>query len=597
MAVDGVENNAAGADTSTQNGAANGAVANGGAVVGAPARAVPSADERARKRAAALKFTDDGRPATLAELGDERRELSKNERIKLEKPGPKVWDDVVERYAKEGFSAIEEDDFERFKWIGFYQQRPKDGHFMMRIKLPGGWVTNEQLRVISRMAGDYARGIADISTRQAFQMHWLTVDQFPDIMDRLETVDLGVKKGYFGACGDICRNIVSNPLTGLDAEDVLDPTDFVWEASQYFSSHPDYADLPRKYKVGIFGHRSSGQVEINCMSFYGVKRSDGRVGYGVTVGGGLSTEPFIAQDLDVWVAPEQALATMEAITRLYRDHGYRKNRKHARLKYLMADWGAEKMRNGIEEILGYKLEDAEEQPKVKGYEDKLGVFPQKQDGLSFIGVPVVGGRLRTEQLDVIADLAQQYGSGDIRLTVMQNFYIPNIKNEDVEAVTTRLAEIGLPVEVSAIKRGIVACTGIEFCNLAVTETKQRAGNIVQMLDQGVKWEDSEFFRINVNGCPNSCGQHWLADVGLQGCTKKVDGELKEHFDVFLGGALGTNHQSGGARYNRRIKRLMAEEVAPAIQAMIGAYKAKKQDGESFTDFVARHSDEELAEMF
>jgi sulfite reductase beta subunit-like hemoprotein len=180
---------------------------------------------------------------------------------------------------------------------------------------------------------------------------------------------------------------------------------------------------------------------------------------------------------------------------------------------------------------------------------------------------------------------------------MQNFYIPNIKNEDVAAVVARLNEIDLPVEVSAIKRGIVACTGIEFCNLAVTETKQRAGNIVQMLDAGVKWDDSEFFRINVNGCPNSCGQHWLADVGLQGCTKKVDGELKEHFDVFLGGALGTNHQSGGARYNRRIKRLVAEEVAPAIQQMIGSYKSSKQDGESFTDFVARHSDEELAEMF
>ena len=561
-------------------------------------KAKPVVDVAAREglRAAKNKFMDDGRPATMAAIGDERRDLTANERIKMEKPGPAVWKDIVERYQTGGFESIDPDDFERFKWVGIYQQRPKDGYFMIRLKLPGGWVNNERLRVISGLARDYGRGIADISTRQAFQMHWLKIEDVPDIMDRLETVDLGVKKGYFGACGDICRNIVGSPLNGIDPSDVIDPAELVQEASLYLANNPEYADLPRKFKIGVFGHRGGGQCEINCLAFYGVKRSDGEVGYGVMAGGGLSTEPHIAQDLNVFVKPEQALQVMEAITRIYRDHGYRKNRKHARMKYLVADWGAAKLREEVEKVIGYALADGQPQPHAKGYEDKLGVHDQLQAGLQWIGVPVVAGRLTNQQLDSIADIAQEFGSGEIRLTVMQSFYLVNVPRDNVPRVLAALAAIGLPVEnVSAVTRGVVACTGIEFCNLAVTETKDRAKNIVQMLDKGVKWEASEFFRINVNGCPNSCGQHWIADVGLQGCTKKVDGELKEHFDVFLGGALGHN-QSGDARFNRRIKRLPAEEVTPAIARTIEHFKSKRQGEESFADFCARHTDEELAEM-
>lgn len=553
----------------------------------------PNARERAgTSRAAKLKFADDGRPATLAAMGDDRRDLNNSERIKLEKPGPKVWDDVVQRYAEGGFASIEADDLERFKWIGVYQQRPKDGHFMLRMKLPGGWLNNEQARIVAGLARDYARGIADITTRQTFQMHWLTIDMFPDIMARLGTVGLGVNEGFFGACGDICRNIVSSPITGLDPADVIDPTPFVLEANRYFSKHPDYADLPRKFKVGIFGHRSGGQCEINCLAFYGVRRGDGSTGYGMMAGGGLSTEPHLSKDLGIFLKPEETLKVMEAITRIYRDHGYRKSRKHARLKYLVADWGVDKVRAEIEKIVGYKLTGAEPQPPVKGYEDKLGVYAQKQEGLSFVGVPVVAGRVTDEQLFAIADLAQEFGTGDIRLTVMQSFYIINVPNEKIPALLEKLDNIGFPVEASPIRKGVVACTGIEFCNLAVTETKARAGNIVQLLDQSVKWTDSEFFRINVNGCPNSCGQHWIADVGLQGCTKKIDGQLVEHYDVFLGGALGTD-----ARFNRRIKRITADEVAPAVERLMASYKSSKQSDESFPAWVERHSDEELEVLF
>jgi ferredoxin-nitrite reductase len=577
--------------SSLENGAASATVENA-STNGAPASGAAKTGFDPKSRHAKLKLTDDGRLATLKELGDERATLTKNERLKLEKPGPAVWKDIIERYASQGFDSIEEDDFERFKWIGFYQQRPKDGHFMLRLKVPGGRLTNDQLRMFAGIVHDYARGVADITTRQTFQVHWLTIDQAPDIMERMGKVGLGVLAGLFGPCGDICRNIVSSPLAGIDPEEVIDVRALVDEASTYFSSHPDFADMPRKYKVGIFGHRSAGQCEVNCTSIYGVKRADGEVGYGVTVGGGLSTEPHLAQDLGVFVKPEQAMQVLEGINAIFRDYGYRKSRKHARFKYLIADWGVEKTRTVLEdEYLGYKLPDAEPIGDFSGYEDKLGIYPQK-DGKFFVGVPVVTGRVTADQLDAIADIAQEYGDGEIRLTVMQSFYIPNVAEENTQAVASRLAAIGLPLDVSGIQRGVVACTGIEFCNLAVVETKARAKNIVNLLDEGVKWNNSEFFRINVNGCPNSCGQHWIADVGLQGCTKKIDGQLVEHFDFFLGGGLGSN-----ANYNKRVKRLPAEEVAPAIQKLINVYETGKQNGESFKDFINRQSEEELEALF
>ena len=384
--------------------------------------------DRASLRTAKLKLTEDGRPATLAEVGDGRAEFSRNERLKLEKAAPLVWNDIVENYAKNGFDAITEDDMERFKWVGVYQQKPKDGHFMMRLKIVGGIVPTAQLRGISNIARTYCDAIADITTRQTYQMHWFTIDQMPAVMDDLEAIGLGVKAGLFGACGDICRNIVTSPLNNIETAQVIDPTDFFTEANYYFSSTPEYADLPRKFKVGIFGHRAGGQCEINDLSFYGVAREDGKTGYGVMIGGGLSTEPHIAQDMGVFVAPEEAMTVMEAIIRIYRDHGYRKSRKHARVKYLVADWGAAKYREEVEKVVGYKLTDAEKMPtNVRGYEDHYGIHPQLQDGLSFVGVPVAGGRVNSDQWDAIADVADEFGSGEIRLTVMQSFIFPTSK--------------------------------------------------------------------------------------------------------------------------------------------------------------------------
>ena len=549
--------------------------------------------DRASLRTAKLKLTEDGRPATLAEVGDGRAEFSRNERLKLEKAAPLVWNDIVENYAKNGFDAITEDDMERFKWVGVYQQKPKDGHFMMRLKIVGGIVPTHQLRGISNIARTYCDAIADITTRQTYQMHWFTIDQMPAVMDDLEKIGLGVKAGLFGACGDICRNIVTSPLNNIETAQVIDPTDFFTEANYYFSSTPEYADLPRKFKVAIVGHRSGGQCEINDLSFYGVAREDGTTGYGVMIGGGLSTEPHIAQDMGVFIAPEEAMTVMEAIIRIYRDHGYRKSRKHARVKYLVADWGAAKYREEVEKVVGYQLTDAETMPtNVRGYEDHYGIHAQLQDGLSFVGVPVAGGRVSSDQWDAIADIADEFGSGEIRLTVMQSFYIPNVKNEDAQTVVEKIEALGLPVNVSPIRSGMVACTGIQYCNLAVTETKNRAIATVKWLDENTKFDAAEHLRVNFNGCPNSCGQHWIADIGLQGSQKKVDGVLKEHFDVFLGGKLGTD-----ARFNRRIKRIDADDVPVAIKKLTEIYQAQRSEGEAFAEWVEKQTDEELELLF
>jgi len=541
------------------------------------------------RRMAALKFTDDGRPATLAALGDDRRDLNKEERIKLEMHPFDVWKNVVERYMIEGFDSISDDDMVRFKWYGIYQQRPKTGHFMMRLKVPGGSMNVPQLREVASMSRKHARGFADITTRQDIQVHWLTIEVMPEVVEGLAQVGLTT----LGACGDVTRNVVSSPLAGIDPDEVINPLPLVNEVTELFAGNREYADLPRKHKMLITGNRAMGQVEIQEIALYGMKRrDDGSVGFHCVVGGGLSTEPHLGQNLGIFITPEETVKVLEMITRIYRDYGYRRNRKHARLKYLVADWGAAKFRATLEEHLGYKLRDAEPEEQVwPGYEDRLGVYPQPQQGLSYIGVPVVAGRISSDQIDEVANLSEEFGSGEVRLTIMQNLYLINIPNEKVETVLARLRATGLEVNVSAVTRGAVACTGIEFCNLAVTETKERAKKIVQVLDSKVNWRESEFFRINVNGCPNSCGQHWIADVGLQGASKKVDGQLVEHFDVFLGGTLGSK-----AGFNRRIKRVTAEEVPDAMQRVIEHYQAHREGVETFADFCARHSDEELEAM-
>ncbi|MDX1932473.1 MAG: hypothetical protein SFU56_07695 [Capsulimonadales bacterium] len=513
--------------------------------------------------------------------------MNKVEKIKQEKDGLDVWADVL-RYAADGYAAIAEDDFVRMRWYGIYQQRPNEGHFMMRIKLPGGIVTAEQLRVIADLTEQYARGIADVTTRQTFQWHWLTIHDFPDIVDRLNRVGITT----MGACGDIPRNLVSCPIAGLHPEEYLDCRPAIRDIHQLFVGNKEFSNLPRKYKLSVSADpEQCVQPEIHDFSLIGVPNEKlGIAGYGLRVGGGLSTQPHFGPWIDAFFLPEQAVDVARAVTAIFRDFGYREKRTHARLKFLVADWGPEKFKEKLVEYLGY-----EPHPGVPDhsppnlYRDHVGVHRQKQKGLNWIGLTVLTGRVRGEQLKNLAEIADKYAGGEIRTTHMQNLLLPNVPDENLPAALDALKASDFRWEAHSVRRGAIACTGNEFCNLAITETKARMIGIVNHLENRVAFDRN--LRINMTGCPNSCAQHSVGDIGLQGCKARVPGQAEqvEAYDIHLGGALGRNRS-----FTRAIHRKVpAEKVQFALENLLQAFNRTHNDGEEFNDWVRRHTDAEL----
>lgn len=512
--------------------------------------------------------------------------LSKQEEIKKRKDGLEVWDDIL-RYAEKGFDAITPDDFYLMRWYGVYQQIPKAGHFMMRIKIPGGIYNSQQLRAIAKITNERGRGLIDVTTRQTFQWHWLTVEDFPAIVEELKAVGISP----IGACGDIARNVVGCAVAGLNPDELLDTRPATDAIHEHFLGNSEYSNLPRKYKLSVCGcPEQCVQPEIHCFSLVGVRdEATGEAGYGLRVGGGLSTQPHFGQWLDMFFTPEQALDAAIAVTKLYRDHGFRERRTHARLKFLVADWGAEKVRETLVGYLGYdpKRGVADKEPENL-FRDHVGVFQQKQAGLNWIGLSVLNGRTSGDQLMALADIADEFGSGEIRNSHMQNILLPNVPDEKLEAAKSALKAIGFSWEGHAIRRGAIACTGNEFCNLAITETKQRMTQIVTHLETRVPFDRN--LRINMNGCPNGCAQHAVGDIGLQGCkARTASGEQVEAYDIHLGGRLGKNRSFTHAIH----RKVPADLVAPAIENLLTTFNASAQPGEEFNEFVARHTDEEL----
>jgi sulfite reductase beta subunit-like hemoprotein len=512
--------------------------------------------------------------------------MNKVEKIKQEKDGLDVWKDVLQ-YAQSGFSAIPDDDFVRMRWYGIYQQRPNEGHFMMRIKLPGGIATNEQLRVIASITGQYARGIADVTTRQTFQWHWLTIHDFPDIISRLQAVGITTA----GACGDIPRNLVSCPVAGLHPDEVFDVRPEIQAIHDYLAGNKEFSNLPRKYKLSVTGCPDQCcQPEIHDFSLVAVvDPTTGEKGYGLRVGGGLSTQPHFAPWIDVFFTPAQAVDAARAVTTIFRDYGYREKRTHARLKYLVSDWGPEKFKEKLIEVLGYTPKPGvPDDSPGNTYRDHVGVHPQKQGGLNFIGLSVLTGRVSGQQLHQLADIAEKFGSGEIRTTHMQNILLPDVPTENIVAAQEALAAAGFDWGGHSIRRGAIACTGIEFCNLAITETKGRMIQIVSHLEKRVPFDRN--IRINMNGCPNSCAQHHVGDIGLQGCKARVStGEQVEAYDIHLGGALGKNRS-----FTRAIHRKVpADKVQYAIENLLSVFNETQRDGEEFNTWVRRHDDAQL----
>lgn len=519
------------------------------------------------------------------------------EAIKKEKDGLDVIHDI-RRYASEGFATIDPKDFPLFRWYGLYQQRPNEGHFMLRVKVPGGRLSTVQLREIGQIAIDHGRDLADITTRQTFQYHWLTIDKVPEVFERLQAVGIITA----GACGDITRNIVSCPVAGMDADEILDAQPLVEEMTTFMSTNKDFSNFPRKYKVSISGCGiHCAQPEINCLSFYGARRTaaDGNVeaGFGLMVGGGLSTRPFFGSDMRTFIRPDQVKRTMVAVSEIYRDAlALRQDRGRARLKFLLHDpkigIGAEKFREMLQEKLDFQLPESGPYPFPDQAEcDHLGIRRQKQDGLWYVGVGVRAGRLTGDKLKRIADLADEFSvEKQIRTTCKQNFIVPHVPEDKLEALKARLTELGLDWKPSVFKRALVSCTGTEFCNLAVTETKEVGRRVSRELE--ARFPDAtRNLRVHFSGCPNNCGQNAIADIGLRGGkTKGADGVMVEAFDILVGGGTGAQRAFGEVC----TKKFPSDTIATAIGNLYqGFIDWTADDTRTFYDYVNSHAPEQL----
>lgn len=511
------------------------------------------------------------------------------ERMKLEKDGLDVIHDIY-RYAKLGFDAITEEDFTLMKWYGVYRQKPKDsGYFMMRTKIPGGQLTGKQAIALSEIGDEFGHGLSDITTRQTIQYHWLRIEDIPPIFERLKQVDLITS----GACGDITRNVVSCPVSGINPHEILDSTPQMLEINEKLTNTKEFSNLPRKYKIGISGcHIHCHQPDINCLGLFGLVNANGQAGYGVKVGGGLSSAPHMAQVLPIWIEPEQAWPVSKAITEIYRDEGFRNKRNRARFKFLVADWGVERMTAELEANLGYALPHHEEFVFPKDQEtDHMGIHAQNEPGMNWVGINFPGGRLRNGLLAAVGNLAIKYsvpGKDRIRLTNKQNLLIPYIPDANVEALKSEMDSLGLVHTPSNFRKGCVSCTGIEFCNLAVAETKNRMIELVTQLETRSAWYKDKV-RVHFSGCPSSCGQHQIADIGFRGAKTKVDGKMVDAYDLFVGGRLGENR-----RFNELLKgKILATDVDVVIDGLLRAYSDGKQNEESLSEYFERSSKETL----
>jgi len=539
-----------------------------------------------------------------------REPLNKNEENKRNDDGLNVRQRIIDIYSRYGFDSIDPADLRgRFRWYGLYTQRrpgidggktailePEeldDRYFMMRIRIDGGQLDHDRLRVIADVSRRYARGTADVTDRQNIQLHWIEIENVPAIWEALESVGLSTTE----ACGDTPRVMLGCPLAGIDAGEIIDATPEIDEIGARYIGDPAFSNLPRKFKSSISGCAAQCAVhEINDVAFAGVLDGDGEPGYDLWVGGGLSTNPMIGQRLGTFVRPGQVPEVWAGVAGLFRDYGYRRLRHRARIKFLVADWGPERFREVLEkEYLGYALPDGPAPaPPRGGVRDHVGVHPQR-DGRYYVGFAPTVGRLSADALDVIADLAARYGSGRVRTTAEQKMVILDVPEASTGDLVAGLAAAGLPANPTAFRRHMMACTGIEFCKLAIVETKQRASDLIGELERRLPGFDAPV-TINVNGCPNSCARIQTADIGLKGSlVTGPDGRQVEGFQVHLGGSLngGDGTSSGFGRKLRGLKTT-ADELPDYVERVLRRFQAAREPGESFAAWTARADEGDLS---
>jgi sulfite reductase (ferredoxin) len=546
-------------------------------------------------------------PPPPAAPATKETKAQKAERLKLAKNPWEAWEEV-RQFAREGRAAVLPEWAEfYFKWWGVYTQGDgigvtggKDGvgkatdYFMMRIGLPNGLLTSHQLRVIGDLTKKYARNLADITTRQNIQLHWLTIEALPVVVEALTAIGLSPK----GACGDVLRNVTGCPLAGLDGHELIDASPLAVEVAGGLTANPEFYNLPRKFKVTVSGCPLwCSYPEINDVALTAIRREVNgleEIGYTLRVGGGLSTEPHIGVRIPAFIPQDKAFAVVEAVLRIFREQvELRENRTRARIKYLFMrhGWTAETMLEAIEAKLGYKLDPSPVEEDVVPddvYRDHIGITPQLQPGLSAVGASVMGGRLTGDQLIQLADLAEEFGDGNLRATIMQNIILVNVPNARTRDVVHRLGEIGLHVEVTPFWRGAIACTGTEFCKLAIAETKAFSKWLTSEMEERLPGFDQQI-KLHVTGCTNSCGQSWIADIGLEGKKIKKDGVMVDAFYFCVGGAVGKY-----AAIARQIGfRAAAEDCPEAIERLLRAYLAARNPGEDLRAYFSRTDDESL----
>ncbi len=508
------------------------------------------------------------------------------ERLKREKfPLDIVYD--IDELAQRNYLDISEEDMVRFQWYGLYQDKPKVGYFMLRIKAPSGILSAAQFRAIGELSIEYGRDYTELSTRQNVQLHWLQIKQFREVFSKLEAVGLT----SLGGCGDSVRNVTGCPVAGIDAEEAFDCRPELDEVVHYFLTDREYFDLPRKHKITISTCAAQCNApEINCVVFVGTRQNDVD-GFSLRLGGGLSSTPRIARDLEVFVPRSDVLPVARAVLDVWRtDLRYRLSRAKARLKFLVDDYGVEGVRAAIEKQLGHPLEPLLEVPCPVGSVDHVGVHPQKQTGLQYIGFPVFLGQVTGRQAVEIANLAEEFG-GDIRIARQQNFLLTNVPDDRVDEVIRRVGEIGFPLDVNAIRGTSVGCTGEPLCNYAVAQTKTKLAEIVTRLEERFGRE-VEGIKLGVDGCPHACAHHWVSDIGLQGTTARGDqaGHAKlEAYEIYLRGGLGEHAEIG----RPLLRRVPSDEAAAYVERLVAAYLSERQSSESFQSFAQRKSDEEL----
>jgi len=532
-------------------------------------------------------------------LGD-REPLNPNEEFKKEDNPLNVRERIETAYAAGGFDSIDKTDLRgRFRWWGLYTQREQgyDGtytgdenselleaeYFMLRVRSDGGALSAEALRTLGTISTEFARDTADISDRQNVQYHWIRVEDMPEIWRRLDGVGLDTTE----ACGDCPRVVLGSPLAGESLDEVLDATPAIEEIVRRYIGKPEYSNLPRKFKTAISGLQDVVH-EINDVSFVGVNHPEHGPGLDLWVGGGLSTNPMLAQRLGAWVPLAEVPDVWEAVVSLFRDYGYRRLRAKARLKFLIKDWGVEKFREILEtEYLKRPLIDGPAPDPVTRPIDHVGV-QRLRNGLNAVGVAPIAGRVSGTILTKVADLAEQVGSDRIRFTPHQKLIVLDVPDDRVDELVTALAALGLPSTPSHWRRNLMACSGIEFCKLSFAETRKRAQVLVPELETRLADLNAQLdvpVTVHINGCPNSCARIQIADIGFKGqVVEDGEGGHTEGFQVHLGGSLGLD-----SAFGRKLRqhKVTGAELGDYIERVVRNFIAQREPGERFARWALR----------